>query len=88
MRQILQDFKTGKIEITEVPVPLVKEGHLLIEIRKSLISLGTERMLINFGKSNWLSRIKENPDKVKQVFSKDKNRRPHGNTKYSFKQVK
>jgi len=46
MKQILQNIKSGTIELAEVPVPHLKEGHILIETRTSLISAGTERMLL------------------------------------------
>ena len=72
MRQVFQSRQTGKGEIVEVPVPSLKEGHLLIQTTKSLISLGTERMLVKFGQSNWIDRAKQHPDKVKQVIQKIK----------------
>ena len=46
MKQILQNLKSGTVELTEVPIPNIKEGHVLIETRTSLISAGTERMLV------------------------------------------
>ena len=46
MKQILQNLKTGKTELVEVPCPAVKAGDLLIQTNMSLISAGTERMLI------------------------------------------
>jgi len=52
MKQILQNLKSGTVELTEVPMPHVKAGHVLIETRLSLISAGTERMLLEFGKAN------------------------------------
>lgn len=72
MKQILQNFKTGKVKVIELPSPSVKEGYLLIETTKSLISLGTERMLLEFSKSGWLKRINQHPDKVRQVLQKVK----------------
>ena len=56
----------------EVPAPQVKRGGLLIRTSKSLVSLGTERMLVEFGKSNYLQKAKQQPDKVKQVLDKIK----------------
>ena len=56
----------------EVPAPQVKRGCLLIRTSKSLVSLGTERMLVEFGKSNYLQKAKQQPDKVKQVLDKIK----------------
>ena len=70
MKQILQNIKTGKTELVEVPCPIVKPGHLLINSSFSIISAGTERMLVEFGKANYLSKAKQQPDKVKQVLNK------------------
>ncbi len=72
MKQIIQSFKTGETILEEVPVPQVKRGCLLIKTTKSLVSLGTERMLVEFGKSNYLQKAKQQPDKVKQVLDKVK----------------
>ncbi len=72
MKQILQSLKTGHIELAELPVPSVKSGCLLIKTSRSLISLGTERMLLNFGKAGWIDKARQQPDKVKQVLQKVK----------------
>ena len=72
MKQIIQSFKTGETILEEVPAPQVKRGCLLIRTTKSLVSLGTERMLVEFGKSNYLQKAKQQPDKVKQVLDKVK----------------
>ena len=72
MKQILQSLKTGEIELAEIPVPMVKSGHLLIKTVRTLISLGTERMLLNFGKAGWIDKARQQPDKVKQVMQKMK----------------
>ena len=70
MKQILQSLKTGFTELAEVPCPSVKSGHLLIESTCSLLSSGTERMLVEFGKANWLEKARMQPDKVKLVIEK------------------
>ena len=49
MKQVLQSLKTGKIELIDAPVPRVEPGRLLIRTRASVISTGTERMLLEFG---------------------------------------
>lgn len=72
MKQIIQSFKTGATILEEVPAPQLKRGCLLIKTTKSLVSLGTERMLVEFGKSNYLQKAKQQPDKVKQVLDKVK----------------
>lgn len=72
MKQIVQSFKTGETILEEVPVPNVKNGHLLIRTANSLVSLGTERMLVEFGKSSLISKARQQPDKVAQVLDKIK----------------
>jgi predicted dehydrogenase/threonine dehydrogenase-like Zn-dependent dehydrogenase len=70
MKQIIQSFKTGHTELEDVPAPVVGKGNLLIQSTYSLVSLGTERMLVEFGKSNLISKARQQPDKVKQVLDK------------------
>ena len=72
MKQILQSLKTGTTEVAEVPCPLVKRGQLLIRSSHSLVSAGTERMLIEFGNANWLEKALQQPDKVHMVIEKVK----------------
>ncbi len=72
MKQIIQSFKTGETILEEVPAPQVKNGQVLIRTTKSLVSLGTERMLVEFGKSNLIAKARQQPDKVKQVLDKIK----------------
>jgi predicted dehydrogenase/threonine dehydrogenase-like Zn-dependent dehydrogenase len=72
MRQIIQDLKNGATILEEVPAPIVKSGHILIQTTRSLVSLGTERMLVEFGKSNLFQKAKQQPDKVKDVLNKIK----------------
>ena len=72
MKQIIQDLKKGDTILEEVPVPRVKAGAVLIKTTRSLVSLGTERMLVDFGKANFLQKAKQQPDKVKMVLEKVK----------------
>lgn len=72
MKQIIQSFKSGETILEEVPAPLVAKGNILIKSTHSLVSLGTERMLVEFGKSNLISKARQQPDKVKQVLDKIK----------------
>ncbi len=72
MKQIIQSFKTGETNQIEVPVPQIQEGHILIKTTRTLVSLGTERMLVEFGKASMLSKAKQQPDKVKMVIDKIK----------------
>lgn len=70
MKQILQSLKTGATEVAEVPVPVTGRGSLLIQTSRTLISAGTERMLVDFGKANMLEKARQQPDKVKMVVAK------------------
>ena len=72
MKQILQNMGSGETYLCEAPAPSSKFGHLLIETSCSLISAGTERMLVGFGKSNYLQKAKQQPEKVKMVLEKVK----------------
>ncbi len=72
MKQVLQNLGSGELMLAEVPCPEVVKGHVLIQTRKSLISAGTERMLLEFGNANWLERARQQPDKVKMVLEKVK----------------
>jgi predicted dehydrogenase/threonine dehydrogenase-like Zn-dependent dehydrogenase len=72
MKQVLQNLKNGQTIIAEIPAPKNTKGNILISSSVSLISAGTEKMLIDFGKSSYLEKAKKQPDKVKQVFDKIK----------------
>ena len=70
MKQILQSLKHGSTEVAEVPIPKVSNGSLLIKTSNTLVSAGTERMLVEFGKAGWIERARKQPDKVKMVLQK------------------
>ena len=58
MKQIIQDLKSGATVLEEVPVPLVKAGYVLVKTTRTLVSLGTERMLVEFGKANLIDKAR------------------------------
>lgn len=70
MKQVLQNLKTGVTEVADVPCPVVRPGHLLIQTRRSLISAGSERMIVEFGKSSLIAKARSQPERVKQVLDK------------------
>ena len=72
MKKLIQNFKTGETILEEIPVPQVRKGCVLIKTSRSLVSLGTEKMLVEFGKANFLEKARQQPEKVKQVFDKIK----------------
>ncbi len=72
MRQVIQNMQNGITQIAEAPTPNVNAGSLLIRTTRTLISAGTERMLVDFGRSSIFSKVKKQPDKVRQVLEKAK----------------
>lgn len=70
MKQIFQSLSDGTTELTELPSPQVASGQLLIRTNCSLVSAGTERMLVEFGKANLLEKVRQQPDKVQEVLNK------------------
>jgi predicted dehydrogenase/threonine dehydrogenase-like Zn-dependent dehydrogenase len=72
MKQIIQNLKNGNTTLEEVPAPEIRSGNVLIRTTHSLVSLGTERMLVEFGKANLIQKARLQPDKVKQVLDKIK----------------
>jgi predicted dehydrogenase/threonine dehydrogenase-like Zn-dependent dehydrogenase len=72
VKQVLQHLRTGQIEVADVPCPVVRPGHLLIQTTCSLISAGTERMLVEFGRAGLIAKARSQPEKVRQVLNKIK----------------
>jgi len=72
LKQIIQSFKTGETILEEVPAPQIRRGCVLIKTTRSLVSAGTERMLVEFGKANLFQKAMQQPDRVKQVLGKIK----------------
>jgi predicted dehydrogenase/threonine dehydrogenase-like Zn-dependent dehydrogenase len=70
MKQILQDMANGGTTIVEAPAPQCNSGALLIHTSTSLISAGTERMLVGFGKASYFEKARQQPEKVKMVLEK------------------
>ena len=70
MKQILQSLKTGQTTLLEVPAPRPAPGQLAIHAHATLVSAGTERMLVEFGKAGWIAKARSQPDKVRMVLEK------------------
>src|SRR3990167_636126 len=73
MKQIIQNYKTGKVTLEEVPVPLCGRKSILVRNCHSLISIGTEKATIELGKKSLLGKARARPDLVKRVIEKAKN---------------
>ena len=72
MLQLVQSFNDGQTKLELVPVPLCNSRSVLIQTTHTLVSLGTEKMLVDFGKGSFLQKAKQQPDKVKEVIAKVK----------------
>ena len=70
MKQILQDMSSGETIVVNAPAPAVSRDHLLVHTTVSLISAGTERMLVDFGRASLIDKARQQPDKVRQVLAK------------------
>ena len=72
MKQIVQNLRTGETILENVPAPMVRKGCVLIRTRVSLVSNGTERMLVEFGKANIFQKALQQPERVRMVLNKVK----------------
>ena len=70
MKQLLQRLDTGATTLEDVPVPAASGAQLLVETRATVVSAGTERMLLEFGRANLLDKARSQPEKVRQVVAK------------------
>jgi threonine dehydrogenase-like Zn-dependent dehydrogenase len=70
LRQVFQSLADGTTTVIDVPAPQVVPGHVLIRSQASIISAGTERMLVDFGRANLLDKARQQPDRVKDVIDK------------------
>jgi predicted dehydrogenase/threonine dehydrogenase-like Zn-dependent dehydrogenase len=70
MKQIVQNLSSGVTSIVEAPAPAAAPGTLLIRTTTSLISAGTERMLVDFGRASLLQKVRKQPERVRQVLDK------------------
>jgi predicted dehydrogenase/threonine dehydrogenase-like Zn-dependent dehydrogenase len=70
MKQVIHNLKNGLIEVVDVPIPNLSRGSLLIKTSKTLVSSGTERMLIDIGKSNLIQKALAHPEKLRVVINK------------------
>jgi predicted dehydrogenase/threonine dehydrogenase-like Zn-dependent dehydrogenase len=70
LKQILQNLRNGQTVVQDVPCPAVRSGHVLIRTARTLVSAGTERMLVDFGKAGFLDKARQQPDKVRMVLNK------------------
>jgi len=70
VKQILQSLRTGQAEVADIPCPKARRGHVLVHSSRTLISVGTERMLVEFGRAGWIEKARREPDRVRMVLDK------------------
>ena len=72
MKQLIQNYRTGRLELAEVPLPVCSAGKILVQNEASFVSLGTERSIIELGKKSLMGKAKARPDLVKRFVGKAK----------------
>jgi len=70
MKQILQNLSNGETLLIDVPCPKNIKSNILIATNKTVVSAGTERKLVDFGKASYINKARQQPDKVKMVLNK------------------
>src|SRR5687767_858861 len=70
MKQLLQNIKNGKSSVEDVPIPTPHEGQALVKVAASLVSAGTERMVVEFAEKSLIGKARSRPDLVRQVVDK------------------
>lgn len=72
MKHLIQSLKNGAIELVDIPVPALEKGEILVRSSLSLISPGTEKMMLDFGNANYIDKVRQQPQKAKMVLDKVK----------------
>ncbi len=70
MKQVIQQLRSGDTLLEEVAIPRVRPGNLVVQTKCSLISAGTERMLVEFGRAGWVEKARQQPEKIRHVLDK------------------
>ncbi len=70
MKQLLQNMRDGKTTVEEVPIPTPRAGMALVKTAASLVSAGTERMVVEFAEKSLVGKARSRPDLVRQILEK------------------
>src|SRR5262245_47241385 len=72
MKSVIQNLKSGKLQVAEVPTPALQPGGVLVRVRRSLISMGTEKAVIDLAGKSALGKARARPDLARKVINKAK----------------
>ena len=72
MRQVIQKVRSGELTVAQVPAPIVQEGQVVVQNAASVISAGTEKMVVDLASKSLVNMARERPDRVRQVLQKVK----------------
>jgi predicted dehydrogenase len=70
MKQLLQNMRNGATTVVDVPIPTPQKGEVLVRTAASLVSAGTERMVVEFAEKSLLGKVRSRPDLARQVVDK------------------
>ncbi len=70
MKQVIQNYRNGKLAVEEVPAPVIRPGGILVATHASLISVGTEKSTVSVAKKNLIGKAIDRPDMVRKVLDK------------------
>ena len=73
MKQVTQRLRDGTIEVLDVPEPVLTAETVLVDVRASLLSVGTERAKVEAGRQSLIAKARSRPDQVAQVIDKARN---------------
>ena len=76
MKQVIQNYGSGKLSVEELPAPQLRPGGVLVRNQASLISAGTERSIVQLAQKSLVGKAKQRPDLVKKVLKTLKKRWP------------
>ena len=69
MKQIIQNYKNGELQLVEVPDPIIRSNGIILQTQNSLVSVGTEKLMISLAQKGYLGKAMARPDLVKQVIN-------------------
>jgi len=72
MKQVVQSYRSGELKLWDAPAPACGAGKVLVAVSRSLISAGTEKLVIDLGKASLAGKAVLRPDLVQQVLTKAK----------------